>query len=97
MILKQNSFDQISSILKNGCNCSCDNIEDELAESLARIDLNDMEKVRVASYESLYSSVSSVSSDSWAEDKTLRVMRRVQGWPQAKDGHWVPHLISLLR
>ena len=96
MILKQNSFDQISSILKNGCNCSCDNIEDELAESLARIDLNDMEKVRVASYESLYSSVSSVSSHSWAEDKTLRVMRRVQGWPRARGGQWVPRLISLM-
>ena len=32
-----------------------------------------------------------------AKERTLAVMRRVQGWPQARDGHWVPHLISLLR
>ena len=53
-ILNRYFLRQISSILENGCNCSCDKIEDELAESLAKIDLNDMDSVRVASYENLF-------------------------------------------
>ena len=35
-------------------------------------------------------------SRTWAEDKTLRVMKKVQSWPRARSGQWVPRLISLM-
>ena len=88
-ILNRYFLRQISSILENGCNnCSCDKIEDELAESLAKIDINDMDSVRVASYENLFGVRN--------EDKTLRVMKKAQSWPRARSGQWVPRLISLM-
>ena len=88
---------QISSILENGCNCNSDKVEDELAESLAKIDINDMDKVRVASYENLYGvKLTSNESRTWAEDRTLRTMKKVQSWPRARSGRWVPRLISLM-
>ena len=97
LLLHEYFLSQISSILANGCNCNGDKVEDELAESLAKIDLNDMGKVRVASYENLYGvKLTSNESRTWAEDKTLRVMKKVQSWPRARSGRWVPRLISLM-
>ena len=75
-ILNRYFLRQISSILENGCNSSCDKIEDELAESLAKIDINDMDSVRVASYENLFG----VSSKEIAESSEKIYFIKIYRW-----------------
>jgi len=61
----------------------------DLIESLSRIQIFDENSVHVVTYESLFKETKNY-------EKILKMVRKVQKWPQKANGKYIPHLISLM-
>jgi len=78
---------QVSSLLKY--QEIYNNLDFDIIESLSRIQTFDESSVQIVPYETLF-------QDKTNEERNLRVMKKVQDWPQTTSGQQIPHLISLM-
>ena len=66
-----------------------DFLNEEIFETVSRIENYNENSIRVAPFTSVY-------SDDISSEGILRLMTKVQRWPLASDGTCIPHLISLM-
>ena len=78
---------QVTSLLKY--QDIYNNLDLDLIESLSRIQIFDENSVHVVTYESLFRETKNY-------EKILKMVRKVQKWPQKANGKYIPHLISLM-